>query len=326
MTITFPDISNYEAGISLTGVPAVLIKATEGTTYTSPDYARAAASARALGIPWAAYHFLHHNSDPAAQARHYRAVAGDAPCMLDVETAGDGTKATVADCLTFADALSALGGRVRLAYFPHWYWQELGSPSLVALAQAGMALVSSQYTTYSDTGPGWNPYGGVAPLIWQYTDAHSLNGYSVDYNAYRGTVEQLRTLLNGGSTVTMAWSDSLPTPPYWNGRGNSAGQILVDLGSLRDWLYDNEQAGGTNPPAPDSRLGRLQQAVDQIIDNVITSPAEQIQAMLDAQTQALTTAIAAMMDTQMRALVAVLPGTVDVNALGAAIASHIKIQ
>lgn len=209
MTLFYPDISGYEAGISLSGMSAVVVKATEGTTYTNPDYARVARDATSRGIPWAAYHFLHHNSSPSAQAQFFHSVAGNAPCMLDVETAGDGSKATVQDCLDFTNELVTFGGRVRLAYLPHWYWQALGSPSLVPLAVAGIALVSSQYTTYSDTGPGWASYGGVAPTVWQYTDAHSLNGFTVDYNAYRGSVDEFRALLNGGVSYSMSDSQNI---------------------------------------------------------------------------------------------------------------------
>lgn len=203
MTIFYPDISGYDAGISLAGMVAVVVKATEGTTYTNPDFDRVRQDASSRGLPWAGYHFLHHNSSPAAQAQHFHAVAGNAPCMLDVETATDGTKAIVPDALNFASALAGMGGRVVLVYLPHWYWQSIGSPDLRPLAAAGMGLVSSNYPTggYSDTGPGWAPYGGVTPVVWQYTDAHPLNGFKVDMNAFRGTVDDFRRLLDGGNVA-----------------------------------------------------------------------------------------------------------------------------
>jgi hypothetical protein len=84
-----------------------------------------------------------------------------------------------------------------MVYLPHWWWQDhLGSPSLQPLADLGLALVSSAYPAagYSSTGVGWNGYGGMSPSIWQYTDKQMFNGVPVDFNAYRGTVEQLRTL------------------------------------------------------------------------------------------------------------------------------------
>lgn len=214
MTIQFPDISSYESGISLANMVAVLIKATEGTTYTNPDFSRAWSDAQSRELPAAAYHFLHHDSDPATQAQHFHDVAGDAPCMLDVETASNGTMATVADCLAFATKLRSLGGYVRLVYFPHWYWMKLGQPDLTPLAQAGMALISSNYTAYSDTGPGWASYGGMTPMIWQFTDAASLNGFTVDMNAYKGTAAQLAAYLNGTEDTEMGTTPADLAPGF----------------------------------------------------------------------------------------------------------------
>ena len=78
MTLYFPDISAFQAGISLTHAPAVAIKATEGTGWTSSDYAPAIGRARRAGAFAMAYHFLHAGS-AAAQAAHAHAVAGCTP-------------------------------------------------------------------------------------------------------------------------------------------------------------------------------------------------------------------------------------------------------
>lgn len=301
MTFFYPDISGYDAGISLTGMLAVVVKATEGTTYTNPDYARVAGQARAAGLPLAGYHFLRHGSDPAAQADHYHAVAGNAPCMLDVETADDGTKATVSDALTFSSRLKSLGGAVRLVYLPRWYWQALGSPDLAPLGRAGMALVSSNYTTYSDTGPGWTPYGGMAPVVWQYTDAHSLNGFSVDMNAYRGTVEQFRALLNGGD----------PT---------MADQETIDLHDRSNWMVTPAaQLTPTTPghPLPGSMVDRLNafaQDPAAFLAGVVGA------TLTDAQAQALTAAVVAAMPSA-----ADVAAHIDVKALASALAGHFSV-
>jgi hypothetical protein len=41
MTIFYPDVSSYQAGISFAGCVIAVAKATEGTGYTNPDYAAA---------------------------------------------------------------------------------------------------------------------------------------------------------------------------------------------------------------------------------------------------------------------------------------------
>jgi hypothetical protein len=46
----------------------------------------------------------------------------------------------------------------------------------------------------------------MAPVQWQYTDKAIFNGKSVDFNAYKGTVEDYRSLISGG-TVALTQAD-----------------------------------------------------------------------------------------------------------------------
>jgi hypothetical protein len=198
MTIRFPDISGHQAGIPLDGGGAVIVKATEGTGYTNPDYVPAKARAASAGAFLIAYHFLHAGG-AAAQAAHCHAVAGSVPLMLDMEEAlPDGGLPTVPDAVAFTDAYRKLGGVIHLLYLPHWYWQRIGSPPLAPLADRGLSLVSSNYTGYSDDGPGWASYGGMTPAIWQYTSSATFNGWHpIDMNAFKGTTDMLITLATG---------------------------------------------------------------------------------------------------------------------------------
>jgi hypothetical protein len=103
---------------------------------------------------------------------------------------------TVTDVAAFIARMHVLGGRVWGAYIPKWYWQQVGGD----LAKLGVAVVSSSYIAYSETGPGWLPYGGITPTAWQYTNQQSYGGQAMDFNAYRGTVQQLAALINGTGT------------------------------------------------------------------------------------------------------------------------------
>lgn len=199
-TIYFPDVSHYQQGLSLTGAVACIAKATEGTTFVDSAYVGFKAQAGKLGIPFAAYHWIHAGDVPG-QARHAFSVVGaGVPLMIDDEDTHDGL--SVARTLAFVNAYRALGGTVTLEYLPHWFWAQHGSPDLRPLVNAGLSLVSSNYSGYSDTGAGWAPYGGMTPAIWQYTASQVFNGYKCDFNAFKGTVEQLRALFTGGSQVT----------------------------------------------------------------------------------------------------------------------------
>jgi len=203
MTVFFPDISSYEAGLTIQpGTVAVIAKATEGTYYRDANYADFKAQAARIGAVFSAYHFLKAGGG-AAQADYCYAMVGSTPVMLDVETEG-ASKPTVADCAAFIARMRELGGRVWGAYFPRWFWEQVGGD----LGSLGVAIVSSSYTAYSDAGPGWQPYGGATPAAWQYTDAQPYGGQSVDFNAFRGTVDQLAALING----TTPAPDPAPTP------------------------------------------------------------------------------------------------------------------
>jgi hypothetical protein len=196
MTIFYPDVSNHNPDVTIQpGTAAVCAKASEGTTYHDPLYSRFQSEAAGVGAFFFAYHWLH-RANIDAQAAFCHDIVGSTPVMIDCELGND--VPTVDDCLAFSNALRSRGGVCTLVYLPHWYWQDhLGSPSLVPLANAGLSLVSSNYTTYSDTGPGWTPYGGVTPAIWQYTSSFSYGGGSVDHDAYRGTIAQLVALVSG---------------------------------------------------------------------------------------------------------------------------------
>lgn len=230
MTIYFPDVSVFKKGLSIKGVSAVCAKATEGNWLPDPTYSEFRSQAEIDGIFFFAYHFLEDGSSPQSQAAFCHSVVGGVPLMLDFEpiatssrgsgfTLGSSRKMvrfwalrklavkalggyisepSVLQALAFIDAYRALGGVINLVYFPHWYWTVIGSPSLKPFEDRGVRLVSSQYALYSDSGPGWQPYGGMTPTIWQYSDSVPFNGFRVDFNAFRGTLPELKSYVRTG--------------------------------------------------------------------------------------------------------------------------------
>jgi hypothetical protein len=208
MTIFGPDISSFEAGVSVSALPDpfVFAKCTEGTYYTDAYYAGWRQQAVATGKIFVAYHFIS-GEGADAQAQHLAAHIGDRslPVMIDWEP-GSGFTPTFPELLDLADAMAKAGLRPKLAYAPHWHWQNEGSPPLAPLTDRKISLVASSYPNGSaypgDTSSGWNAYGGVTPTLWQFTDAKTDHGqYVGDYNAFRGTATELAALL-GGSAPT----------------------------------------------------------------------------------------------------------------------------
>jgi Glycosyl hydrolases family 25 len=194
VTTFYPDVSHYQQGLSLAGASACMAKATEGASFKDPAYQSFKTQAGNLGIPFSAYHWVNTNDLGAQAANAFATVGPDVGLMWDAEASG----ATVPRLVELTNRYRTLGGIVNLVYLPHWFWQNnLGSPSLQPLVDAKLSLVSSNYTRYSETGPGWAPYGGMIPVIWQYSDNQILNGQPVDYNAFKGSVRQLAILFSG---------------------------------------------------------------------------------------------------------------------------------
>lgn len=201
MTIQFPDISSYQGRMTLKGLTAVILKATQAgdTTadrYENPDFAYELGMAEAAGLITGAYHYLTPGSMIGEAEYCYSIVGPHLALMIDMEA----SKLTVADAVAFTTKYKAVGGQVRLCYLPEWYWSSLGKPDLAPLREAGLSLVSSSYPEagYTVNGPGWEGYGGMVPAIWQYTDKATVNGTSpVDMNAFRGNAAQLYDLLYG---------------------------------------------------------------------------------------------------------------------------------
>ena len=76
------DVSHYQGSINWTsvygdGVRWAYAKATEGTGYTDPDFSTYAGNAKAAGLQFGAYDFVHPESGcPSAEVNHFWAVAG----------------------------------------------------------------------------------------------------------------------------------------------------------------------------------------------------------------------------------------------------------
>jgi hypothetical protein len=181
-------------------------KVSQGSDFKDAYWTAVKAAAAQNSLPCIGYHYVD-TSDPAAQAQNFVNNGGGANVMLDVEN-GSGD---IANFWAVVRAFNAAGVNVALAYIPHWYWQQIGSPDLSTLTANGIALIASNYpngsTDYAwnlyvnddggDSGPGWNAYGGAPAQMWQFTSAAEVAGINVDANAFRGNLAQLTALLTG---------------------------------------------------------------------------------------------------------------------------------
>lgn len=265
MTIFGPDISSYQAGVDVSKLPDpfILMKVTEGTYYIDSQYAKWLTQAKTSGKLVIPYHFVRADETPAAQAAWIAAHILDKslPLMLDVETE-NASKPTFQQVLALIGACAREGLRPKLVYLPRWYWQQIGSPSMSTLNSLGIGLISSAYPGGSaypgDNAAGWAAYGGVTPLLYQFTDSKTDAGQKVgDYNAYKGTVQQFSTFLYGATSPSaQAIGDTMANIPpaigqKWpeiakefpaNGPYDDSGAIIWADGGARAAAYYAKQA------------------------------------------------------------------------------------
>lgn len=289
MTIFGPDVSSYEAGLNIAALvdPFVIAKVTEGTYYRDADWPTFRDAARRAGKLLVGYHFVT-GEDPHAQAANLAAWIGDKsiPVMLDFEPTGT-SHPTHAQQLAVADAVKAAGMRVKLSYTPRWYWQQLGSPDLTGLTARGIGVVSSAYPNTSitdpprdygadggDTGPGWASYGGITPLLWQFTDA-GVEQQRMDFNAFRGTVADLATFLGSSTSgAEMELTDQITIPP-------AAQAAFPDFGFNSPTIDVQAALGWTAARAAHiaNQTGRVEAKLDQLLSRPAPT-ADQIGAVV----------------------------------------------
>jgi GH25 family lysozyme M1 (1,4-beta-N-acetylmuramidase) len=179
--------------------PVTIAKMTQGATFLAKSFAPHRDGAAAHGIrAFGAYHFWEPGHDPIAQAENAVKALGalrDAPLewlILDVET-GEEFAAYEAFCRHADAALGRLtwlyGGRQLKGVMPH-------RPRWVA--------------RYKDHTPNPKNQPGIGEALWQFTDKHPVPGVkpaTADCSVFRGTADDLITLIRGGRMATLDADD-----------------------------------------------------------------------------------------------------------------------
>lgn len=197
MTLNGIDISNWQAGINLSAVPAdfVIIKATEGTTYVSPEadtqYQGAKPAGRLLGV----YHFAT-GVGAVEEAKFFlsnvQGYLGEAILVLDWE--GAVVTQGVGYAKAFLDYVYQQTGIRPLIYMS----KSVTSSYDWSTVSANYGLWVAQYADSNPTGYQDNPwtddkgYGSwSAPAIFQYASTGRLSGYdgNLDLDKFYGDTE-----------------------------------------------------------------------------------------------------------------------------------------
>ena len=220
-----PDISRWQhpygaaidfAKVKAAGNSFVIIKATEGSTDTSPYYAGDAAAARANGLAVGAYHYARPAlpmSTAAEQAQRFAATMGNMqmpatlPPILDLETTGGlspGELVTWAQI--FTETLRAASGRtpVVYTYVSFWNTQMAGSRAF-SRSPLWLAFYRPYAPPVVGGWPSWS--------LWQHTASARVPGIvgNVDMNRFAGDATAFAAFADG--TVATPWPLTAPLAP-----------------------------------------------------------------------------------------------------------------
>jgi GH25 family lysozyme M1 (1,4-beta-N-acetylmuramidase) len=216
------DVSHWQGTVNWTkvdndGVQFAFMKATDGTSYTDPQFSTNWSQARSHGIYRGAYHFAEPSSSSGsavAQAQHFVSTvgslkhAGDLPPVLDLETTGGlGSSALQSWVSTWLSTVERLTGRNPMIYVSPYFWiDHLGNST----AFHHYPLWVAHYGVSSPKVPG----GWPTWSFWQRTSQGHVDGVSgyVDMNQFNGSSAGLAKFANtgGGSGTPPSGGPTLP--------------------------------------------------------------------------------------------------------------------
>lgn len=292
------DVSEFQNGLNLsgTGVDFVIIRLAYGASKADNCAVSHTEDWATTGKPVSFYHYLTPWDSLDSQAdlvkRMWDACGQRGGVWIDVEEAG----VTRSQVVGFRDALRARGVLVIGSYSRANFWESLpgGEP---AADEGGGAIWVSHYGNQpsgpirqaypGDGGSPWSyPLGNRKPDVWQFTDRVSVPGWSagVDGNAYKGSVESLRSLFTGGTTavkqeegITVAEADRIikHIEDFIQGY---VGPIGSDVKDLREQATGGRNAG----EYPGWNVGSILNAARK--KNFVALTSMEIQAVLLAGT------------------------------------------
>lgn len=237
------DASHYDGTLTATTLDSAKTEGIEFFTHKLGEalggidatQATALSAARAAGIQViGGYWFLHNDADPAAEARKCVATADQyEPWWREFDGwfwQADAERSTSlpskAHVKTFCDTLAAETDRVVIVYGSHGQYGN-------GLTGIGHPLWNANYPSREQRGfavaypgdgyAGWAPYSGQTPVIAQYSSSATIAGHTTcDANAFRGSVDDLLTLIGATMPITDAdaakialavWNlDQIPNP------------------------------------------------------------------------------------------------------------------
>lgn len=252
-TVPGIDVSYWDSGIDwpkarATGQRFVIVKATEGETYTDPTFDDNWLGAKPAGLLRGAYCFFHPNLDPKKQADRFISVVkamndnGELAHALDLEvTDGVSKDKIIARAKIWLDAVEQAFGRKPFIYsgvsFLQANFSELGGgpPAWAKDYPLWLAWYPNQYT------PGMTPLmprGWFNWTIWQYGDKGEVNGINakVDLDVFNGTLDDLYKFAGAQPPVQTPTSYTITAGDSFESIANKFGVTVRELAGANPQL------------------------------------------------------------------------------------------
>lgn len=193
MSVRGVDVSHYQGrtdwrGLADAECAFTFIKATEGRTYTDPEFRRNWSGAARAGIRRGAYHLGHPRNDPHGDADHFLSVVGPGRgdlLVLDYEVDdGEPPDHCARWAASWLKRVKAWGGITPIVYtFPNFahtgHCDGLG----------GWPLWIASYRSTPDVPAPWKTW-----VFWQYTSTGRLGPHRGDLDYFNGSLAELRRL------------------------------------------------------------------------------------------------------------------------------------
>lgn len=261
------DISNWQKGINLATVPCdfVIIKATQGTSYVSPDFTRQITQALELGKFVGVYHYVG-GQGAAAEAQHFynhiKPYISKVIICVDWESIQNAQWGNLGYLSQFMDEINKLTGVPALIYA-----SQSGFPWSIAADHNGGTWVA-QYANNNDTSYQENPWneGAYSCTIRQYSSAGRLPGWG-------GKLDINKSYIDGDTWMKYACpSGAAPQPaPAPQPTDNS-----INAKELSDLVAEVMQGHYGNGDERKQKLGGRYQEVQDAINHIQTANAKTI--------------------------------------------------
>ena len=167
----------------------VIMKATEGSTFTDPEFLDNIRAARAAGFVCGVYHFYNPGTSPEKQAEHYintvKLQKGDFVPVVDVERTGRSSEDLQRELLVFLKALETHYGAKPVIYSSTKFRKRhLSGPAFDSYP----FWVAHYYVSRPETDRPW--------LMWQFSDHASVAGIDeyTDFNVFKGSESDFNKL------------------------------------------------------------------------------------------------------------------------------------